>query len=59
MERVARFFHENWLTLAVVAALAIGYFALRSQGADVASASEVTDRLGQGKPVVLYFFSNT
>jgi hypothetical protein len=59
MGRLARLWRENRLTLIVVFALATGYFALRTPASAVASVAEVTERLGQGQPTVLYFFSNT
>ncbi len=59
MERLARLWRENWMTLVVVLVLAMGFVVLRTPASAVASANEVTERLGQGKPTVLYFFSNT
>ncbi len=59
MDRLGRLWRENWLTLVVVVALAAGYLALRTPASAIASANEVAERLDQGKPTVLYFFTNT
>lgn len=59
MDRLRTLWREYRLTVAFVAALGIVYLFLRSPGTPVASVEEVTAHLGQGQPVVLYFFSNT
>lgn len=59
MTRLGRLWRENWLTLAVVAALAVGYLVLRTPASALDSAEQVAERLGGGKPSVVYLFSNT
>jgi hypothetical protein len=59
MARLGRLWRENWLTLAVLAALAVGYLALRTPATALDSAEQLAERLAQGKPSVVYFFSNT
>jgi hypothetical protein len=59
MERLQRFWVEYRATLIFVAVLAVAWLALKSPATSAGSAAEITDRIGQGQPVVLYFFSNT
>jgi hypothetical protein len=59
MARLGRLWRENWLTLVVLAALAVGYAVLRTPASDLGSPEQVAERLSQGKPTVLYFYSNT
>ncbi len=59
MERLKRIWVEYRATLIFVAVLAVAWLVLKSPATSVASAAEVTDQIGQGPPVVLYFFSNT
>lgn len=58
-ERLLRLIRENWLTIVVVAGLAVGYMALRTSPTEIGSASEFLDSLSQGQPTVVYFYSNT
>ncbi|MFO7697186.1 MAG: hypothetical protein R6X16_08520 [Anaerolineae bacterium] len=59
MERLQRLWVEYRATLIFVAVLAVAWLFLKSPATAVASAEEVTGQIGQGQPVVLYFFSNT
>jgi hypothetical protein len=58
MSVVQRFGRENWLTLLIVAALAVGYLALRSSPTNIASAEEFLTSLEQGQPTIVEFYSN-
>lgn len=59
MSRLRALWRENRVTLVALVAIAAAYLALRTPASPVTSASEVTAMLGQGKPMVLYFFTNT
>ena len=49
---------ENWLTFAIVGALLLGFFALRTTETDIASLESFDARLKSGGPTVVYFYSN-
>ncbi|NLG26523.1 MAG: hypothetical protein GX557_01340 [Chloroflexi bacterium] len=55
---MSAFLRENWLTIAIVAALAVGYVLLRTPS-DEASTSDVASAIAQGQPAVIEFYSNT
>ena len=59
MQRLQRFWIEYRVTLIFVAVIAVAWLALKSPATALESAAEVTGQIGQGQPVVLYFFSNT
>ncbi len=59
MTKLRRFLSENWLTLSVLAALAVAFFALRSSPSEIASVDEFESSLEQGHPTVIVFYSNT
>ncbi len=59
MARLGRLWRENWMTLVALAALAVAYLVLRTPASDLDSPEQALERLRQGKPTVLYFFSNT
>jgi len=48
----------NWVNIAVVAALVLAFVLLRSTPSDIGSAQVFVEQLGDGEPVVVYFFSN-
>jgi len=54
-----RFTRENWLTIAVIAALAVGYLALRTRPTPFASLGEFNASLADGRPTVVEFYANT
>ncbi len=49
---------ENWLTIIVLAVLAVGYIILRTPGDQFASREEIIAVLTDGKPTVVEFYSN-
>lgn len=53
------FLRSNWLSLAVVAALFLGWFFLRTPATALGSTEEFDRRIRSGQPVVVEFFSNT
>jgi len=55
---MSRFLAEHWLTLVIVAALAVGYLTLRSSPTTIASVEEFVASLKQGQPTVVEFYSN-
>ncbi len=57
-ERMRATWRENWLTILIVAALAIGWLSLRSRPSDVGSAEELLASLGTGDPTVIAFYNN-
>ena len=58
LERVRETWRENWLTILIVAALAIGWLSLRTRPSDEVSAQELLTSLGAGDPTVLAFYNN-
>jgi hypothetical protein len=58
MSALQRLLRENWLTLLVVAGLAVGYMVLKSSPADAASLEAFMASPRQGQPVVVEFYSN-
>lgn len=57
-ERVCAAWRENWLTIVVIALLAIGYLSLRARPSDVGLAEEFLASLGAGQPTVIAFYHN-
>ena len=57
-ERLSVAWRENWLTVVVIALLAIGYLSLRTRPSDVGSAEEPLASLGAGRPTVIAFYNN-
>jgi len=49
---------DNWVNIAVVTALVLAFVLLRSTPSDIGSAQAFVEGLGDGEPVVVYFFSN-
>jgi len=58
-EQVAGFFRENALFLLVLAILVGGFFMLRTKGTRLASIQEFDQRIGDDRPAVVEFYSNT
>jgi len=56
---MSTFFRENALFLGFLAALVAGFLILRTRGAKLVSVDEFDALIGQGKPVVVEFYSNT
>jgi len=54
-----RFWHENWLMIAVIAVMVGGYLALHTPGDEVASLAEFDAQVTSGKPTLVEFYSNT
>jgi hypothetical protein len=50
---------ENRITIVIIAALVTGYIFLRTSPSEIGSVAEFQDRLRQGQPTVVYFYSNT
>jgi hypothetical protein len=57
--RWSRLWRENWLTVLVIAGLAVGYLLLRTSPSQLASADEFVTGLQQGQPTIVEFYSNT
>ena len=57
-ERLSVAWRENWLTVVVIALLAIGYLSLRTRPSDVGSAEELLASLGAGRPTVIAFYNS-
>ncbi|MHB9033567.1 MAG: hypothetical protein ACYC6L_11015 [Anaerolineae bacterium] len=49
---------ENWLTLAIVLALVVGYFALTERPSEIGSIPDFLASLSGGQPTILHFYSN-
>lgn len=58
MGRLVAFWRANRLEIIVVAALAVAYLTLHSSQSAVGSSADLTARLRQGQPTVVYFYSN-
>jgi hypothetical protein len=56
---VKRFLRDNWLTLLVVAGLALGYALLRTPQGTEASADALLASLSAGDTSIVEFYSNT
>jgi hypothetical protein len=56
---LSRSLRENWLTVAVIGALAAGFLFLRSSETNLASVQEFEALIRNGRGSVVYFFSNT
>jgi hypothetical protein len=56
--RLVRFWREEWLTILIVAALAGGYLALRTNPTAIVSTEALVESLAQGQPTVVEFYSN-
>ncbi len=59
MKRLSRFWHENWLAIAVLGALLSGYLVLRTKPTEFASADAFVTGLKQGQPTIVEFYANT
>ena len=59
MSWFSRVWHENWLTILIVATLFVAYLALHSNESEIASVEVFLDSLQQGQPTVIEFYSNT
>jgi len=59
MERIARLWRENWSTILLITGLIVAYLVLRTPQSDIASVEEFQQRLAQGRPTVVEFYSNT
>jgi len=53
-----RFLQQNWLALALIAALVAAFLFLRSPATRVASAQELDALLADGTPKVVEFYSD-
>ena len=56
---VERFLRENWLIIAGIAVMVVGYLALRTRGDKLASTAEFDTRVTSGAPTYVVFYSNT
>lgn len=54
-----RFWKENWLVVAMVAAMAGGYLFLRTPGDELASTAAFDSQVTNGSPTLVEFYSNT
>ena len=59
MERIARLWRENWSTILLITGLIAAYLVLRTPQSDIASVEEFQQRLAQGRPTLVEFYSNT
>lgn len=53
-----RLLREHWVTLLVIAGLALGYVLLRTPDSEVASAEQLVAELASGKVSIVEFYSN-
>ena len=58
-QKLLGIWRENRITIVIVAVLVAGYMFLRTSPSDIGSSAEFQDRLRQGQPTVVYFYSNT
>ena len=56
--RFVIFARENWLLLAVIVLLVVGYAVLHERPSNFGSTSEFLASIAQGKPTVVSFYSN-
>ena len=54
-----RFLRDNWLLIAVVTAMVVGYLLLRTRGDEMASTAQFDTQITSGMPTFVEFYSNT
>jgi hypothetical protein len=59
VQRLGRFWRENWLFLIVVGGIVLAFAALRTPASAVSSVDEVDAVLQDGRPTLVEFYSNT
>jgi hypothetical protein len=59
VQRLGRFWRENWLFLIVVSGIVLAFAALRTPASAVGSVAEVDAVLQNGQPTLVEFYSNT
>ena len=59
VQRLGRFWRENWLFLIVVGGIVLAFAALRTPASAVSSVAEVDAVLQDGQPTLVEFYSNT
>jgi hypothetical protein len=57
--RLLNFVRENWLLIAFIGLLAVGFLTLRTAATPVESEQALQTMLDSGQPVLLEFYSNT
>ncbi len=58
-QKLLGMWRENRITIVIIAVLVVGYIFLRTSPSEIGSVAEFQDRLRQGRPTVVYFYSNT
>jgi hypothetical protein len=58
-QKLLGIWRENRITIVIIVALVAGYMFLRTSPSEIGSPAEFQDRLRQGQPTVVYFYSNT
>lgn len=59
VKRLSGFIRENWLLVAFLSLVIVGFLTLRTSATPVASEQELQEMLSSGQPVLLEFYSNT
>ena len=59
IKRLSGFIHENWLLVAFLSLVTVGFLTLRTPATPIESEQELQDMLSSGQPVLLEFYSNT
>ncbi|MCR4407128.1 MAG: hypothetical protein NUW24_09440 [Anaerolineae bacterium] len=59
VKRLSGFIHENWLLIAFLSLVIMGFLTLRTPATPIASEQELREMLSSGQPVLLEFYSNT
>ncbi len=54
-----RFLRQNWLMLAIIAAMVVAYLVLRTRGDKLPSTATFDKQVTGGSPTVVEFFTNT
>ena len=54
-----RFLRDNWMVIAVVTTMVVGYLLLRTRGDDLASTAQFDTQVASGMPTFVEFYSNT
>jgi hypothetical protein len=58
-QKLLGMWRENRTTIIVIAVLVAGYLFLRTSPSEIGSPAEFQANLRQGRPTVVYFYSNT
>jgi hypothetical protein len=58
-DRLLNFVRENWLLIALIGLLAVGFLTLRTPATPIESEQALQAMLSSGQPVLMEFYANT